>query len=201
MSHPSRTGREWFPSWPRVVDDGRGLTRNFCATLRAAAEAGGEWSVLAQDDVEPCVGLEDGLGRLLAEAPAPVVAGFSLARVIDSRLIEKGIRWRPRKRGELLWVMLLAVRTDLIADLAAGVERQARPADARGGRHALAGCDERLSLWLDGAGIQAVTHVPNIVQHRGESSTVGHGWTIGGRPRVSPTYRDGARLAELCGWR
>jgi hypothetical protein len=199
MTHPARLGdRRWFPSWPRIVDDGRGLTENFCTTLLRASREGTKWTVLAQDDVEPCAGLEDGLDALLATAPTPVVAAFSLAPKRDAVFLARGQRWRMRRRGELLWVMLLAVRTSLVSGLVAGVRSMPRPADARGAKHAKAGCDERLSRWLDSNDVAAATHLPNLVQHRGDISLVGHGWTIGGRPRISPTFIDGATMTELC---
>jgi len=201
MTHPARaSNREWFPSWPRVCDDGRGLSANFCATLKSTID-GAEWCVLAQDDVEPCIGLEAGLGRLLSEVPSgiDVVSGFSLAPKTDARLMAQGARWRIRKRGELLWVMLVALRRAVAVSVCEELVDVPRPADKRGGRHLTTGCDERLSIWLDANNVAAATHLPNLVQHRGVQSIAGHGWTIGGRPRQSPTYRD-ASMAELCGW-
>lgn len=201
MTHPNRANdQRWFGAWPRVVDDGRGLTRNFCATLEHAGADGAEWAVLAQDDVEPCVGLEGLLGGILVTVPreVDVAAFFSMGRVRDPRDCAAGVRWRARRRGELLWVMLLAVRQPLVAALVAGVAWQGRPADAAGGHHAHAGCDERLSLWMDAHGVRAATHIPNLVQHRGEASIIGHGWSIGGRPRMSPTY-DSENAGRLYG--
>lgn len=201
MTHPARAhDRRWFSAWPRVVDDGRGLTRNFCATLRYAASVGAEWTLLAQDDVEPCRGLDEGLTRWLGEAPASVVAAFSMGRVRDAACLARGLHWRRRRRGELIWVMLVAVRTSLVGRIADAVEQTPRRANHGGVRHQEAGCDERLSIVLDAFGLAAVTHLPNLVQHRGKSSLVGHGWTVGGHPRVSPTFQDGATMERLCGW-
>jgi hypothetical protein len=202
MTHPGRAHRQnWFHEWPRVVDTGVGLTRNFCAALRCSANAGSEWSMVAQDDVEPCGELEIHLCRVLGDIPdgIDVVSFFSIGRVRDLRDVQEGMRWRKRRKGELLWILLVGVRTRLAYDVADGVERQSRPADYNGGRHLTTGCDERLSLWLDANGVKSATHLPSLVQHRGESSLAGHGWTIGGRPRQSPTYRD-AHVSELCGW-
>lgn len=191
MTHPSRAHQQnWFHGWPRMVDPGIGLTRNFCEAMRSAATAGETWSVVAQDDVEPCRGLVSNLGRILGEVPFGfgVVSFFSIGRVRDWNDIRSGVRWRAHRRGELLWILLLAVRTEIAHAVANGVEMQRRPADANGCRHTTTGCDERLSLWLDANGVMSATHLPSLVQHRGERSLAGHGWTIGGRARVSPTY-------------
>lgn len=186
MSCPPRAC-PWFVGWPRVQDDGCGLVENFCRALEEAAQHAHEgWVVMAQDDVEPAPGLEDELPRLLSNAPCPVVSGFSMSRVRDPRTLAQGKRWRRRRRGELLYVLLLAVRADLVPSMVAGVRAGAGPHD-----------DERLSQWLDAEGVAACTALPNWVQHRGRQSLTGKGWTIGGHPRVSPTFVEGQHAVAL----
>lgn len=168
-----------FPNWPLVVDDGRGLVECFCRTLEHAAGMGSEWAVMVQDDVEPCAAVPECLSDILAEVPGgAVLSGFSMGWKRDPADLARGMRWRRRRRGELLWVMLLAVPVGMVPALVAGVRAGAGPHD-----------DERLSRWLDESGTPAYTHLPSLVQHVGQQSVTRKGWTIGGHPRQSPTWR------------
>jgi hypothetical protein len=183
--------RAWWPGWDLHVDPGVGVVENFALTLERAcdiAETEGQpWALLVQDDVEPCTGLAEDAGTLLALAPTDAVAvsGFSTAPS-DVALCARGERWRRKRWRSLLWVMFLAVRVDLAREAAAGVRAGAGPHD-----------DQRLSRWLDATKHPAYTHVPSVVQHRGVESVLGHRWLAFGRPRVSPTFRDGVSLPDL----
>lgn len=181
--------RTAFPGWSLVVDDGGGVPENFARTIERAADvATGAWAVMVQDDVAPLPGLVDGLDAWFDHAPpdAGLVSGFSLGWKRDPRDVAAGVRWRKRRKRELLWVMLLGVRVELVTEAATGVRAGEGPHD-----------DERLSKWIDAAGHVAYVHLPSLVQHVGRVSVMGKGWTIGGRPRQSPTYPDGKTFSEV----
>lgn len=186
MTCPPRVS-PWFPSWPRVVDDGCGMAENFCRTIERAAEVGSHgWAVMVQDDMEPLEGLEDELPRLLASAPCSLVSGFSLRYARDPKELAAGVRWRIRRKRELLLVAFLAVRQELAPALVAGVRAGVGPHD-----------DERMTNWLDSEGIQSATHLPSIVQHRGVKSITKKGWAIGGHPRIGVTFPEGLHARDL----
>lgn len=173
---------EAWPGWSLCVDGGWGVPENFCRSLELAREvAAGEWALMIQDDIVPRQGLPAELAEWLSDVPADaaMAAGFSLGWTRDPRDVARGVKWRRRKRGELLWIMILAVRTGAVAEVVAGVRSQ-------GG---LVSADDRLRRWLDTTTVQSYTHLPSVVQHVGERSVMSHGWTIGGRPRQSPTFR------------
>lgn len=181
--------RERFPGWALVADSGVGVPENFCRTLERAADVQSfGWAVMAQDDVAPLPGLVDGLAGWLGQVPADaeLISGFSLGWKRDPRDVHAGVRWRKRRKRELLWVMLLAVRVKLVDAVVAGVRAGTGPHD-----------DERLSKWLDATGRVAYVHLPSVVQHIGRVSVMGKGWTIGGRPRQSPTYPEGKTLRDV----
>jgi hypothetical protein len=189
-----------WPGWPLVIDDGCGIVENFCRAMERAAEtAANGWAVMAQDDVEPIAGLAEGLPRVLASAPsdASCVAFFSLGRTRDAEEVAAGIRWRKRRRRELLWVMLLAMRSEVVRDATAGVRRVGlSKTDDRVGIGKTD--DGDLRRWLDASGTIAYTHLPSLVQHVGKVSVLGHGWTIGGRSREAPTFPVGRHLDDVC---
>lgn len=183
MSCPQRSDtwpelRRRWPGWPIVSDDGAGLVVNFCRTLCTAADAGASWSVVAQDDALPTDHLIDDLPNVLSSVPSRgPISGYSMGWKADPAAILAGRRWVRKRRGKLLYTVFIAVPTELVDDLVQGIMEGDGPHD-----------DERLSIWLDRARIPAYTHLPSLVQHAGVVSATGNGWTIMGRPRVSPTW-------------
>lgn len=189
-THPLR--RERWPeirtTWPGAqfhVEDGSGLVETSCRALLGAPSGG--WVLYIQDDVVVVPELPSAIGALLDQAPngSTALSFASMGWTRDPRDVASGVRWRKRRRGELLWVWMLALRSEHVADAVVSIRRQSADAPPR---LRCTQFDERLSKWLDATHRTAYTHLPSLAQHVGRESLAGHGWTIAGRPRQSPTY-------------
>ena len=164
------------------------LPENTVAALKAGLAAPHDgWVWLAQDDIALADGLHAELPRIAATAPedAGLISLYSWRERDPELLAERGPHWRRRARQEWVYMVLCAVRADLVVLLCDAITAEADE-----------GCtsqDGPVMRWFNrqpkGPGRRrCYMALPNLTQHIGQQSTFGTGWRIFGRTRQSPTF-------------
>ena len=149
-----------------IVFDGRhSQSQSFCYEVSKAWERfdvsnDSGWSMLIQDDVEPCDGFIDIVGQIMAAHPNTIFSFFPYYYMDKTVTVDKG---NPFWEAEIVSGCCIAVPNRYIGEMIQYMRRQ---------KHLSCGEDLVIGWFAHENKIPILTTIPAIVQHVGDVSVI-----------------------------
>lgn len=155
------------------IDDGTlKCEENHLVVMRKLLGRGAQWSVILEDDAQPCRGFRSEIGKALKHAPAPIV-GLYLGTGNPTGETQRQIRQAvttAQQRGHH-WIMAdcliggvgYAIRSDVLPEVLVGIADRDEELPLR------------ISRWAQDHNVNICYTRPSLINHE-DSDPIGHPW-------------------------
>lgn len=158
----------------------QGVTYCTCEALRIALSTPASWVALLLDDHILCRDFPSIVSFLCSHTAVEALSLFSIARPKGKVIETYGkLALRLRPKGHLMTVPVYRryVAERVLSRLLHSLERGSRTDDDGVAAHV-----------IDNQGFRSAVVWPNLTNHIGEKSYLGHSWRVGGKPRISAWF-------------